>query len=122
MIEFKIYYIELIIVIIFTYIIFKKICAIFIKFVEAINDSTDIINKLEKVENINQFLKMFIVIGFMLMIIIFFVLIGSLLMEISMMHYEIENGLIKIIVIVLLIAYTLTTIALSYIFSILHKK
>lgn len=109
------------IVLLFTYLMFKKIHLILKNSVGEFEKFPDIIDKIENPGNVTPFLKMFVVFGLGLIAIIFFVLIGTLLIEINIMQYEIVNGLIEIIII-LLVAYISTLIALVYIFITIYKK
>ena len=109
------------IVLLFTYLIFKKIYLLLKIFTNGFGKVPDIINKLEKPENVTPLLKILIVSGLGLIAIIFFVFIGTLLIEINIMQYEIGTGSIAIIN-KLLVAYIATLIASVYIFITIYKK
>ena len=109
------------IVLLFTYLIFKKIYSLLENCTTEFGKFPDIIDKLEKPENVTPLLKILIVSGLGLIAIIFFVVIGTLLIEINIMQYEIGTGSIAIIN-KLLVAYIATLIAAVYILITIYKK
>ena len=60
---------------------------------------SNILQKLDNTENVDSYLKLFILTGIGLILIIFFVLIGTLILEISIFQHEIVTGLFEIILI-----------------------